>query len=755
MGTPRRGNFIQRMLILLGVLHLSSANLNCTDFKVLPGLKPVDGSAVEIEKLNSPKGPPQCENECRRRKECVSYSIKKNKKWCTLYSTKPFFEFENGYITGTKNDAINSGDQISAMEVNYCREQQRKKFCVVKPGEENFDIKTCDPCPLGFKPDRQGCYTSCACRGERNYKGTVFGDLRLSASQIRYQTSKDGRSSSNDVITPLWDDSFKNGSYWIPYNKNLILDENQNVIRQAMDEIESNTCLKFIERDLERDYLEFIRATECSSQVGRQGGKQKISLGDNCYTHRTITHEIMHALGFWHEQNRPDRDDYVKINLENVDPEQAYIFNKMTRELFGKSLEYDYDIQSIMHYPGNAFSNNNEPTIIDKRTNQQIQLNEKLSVTDLKKLNDFYPCQKATTTKRTTTTTKSTTTTTNTTTTRKTTSTSAIEDKTTNPDLLEDYDDSLEDSMLYEEYSEDSEVLRQQSLPPCERSPCANYELCLEDKVTNSRTCEPSQFIQTSGWIHENHIIGNNLTFWKRYELSFDLNIAKSWMDEPYDGWKNVIHFRDSSTSLDDIPWKTPGYRVPAIFQRGNSNRLRYCNFISNLPGGWPACYEDDVPVNEWFNVKFVQAKEDGEFRYSIFIDGKKVHSVINTTPRVWSAVEAETGRTWLPPTIKETYRPATGSRFRNLQLFSFCQSKEGGWLGKNYEGEVSTTRSGRKCQAWASKSPHNHGLNSYPGNFCRNPDDEPGGFGATRQTRTNVGNIVMFLFATVKMLHQ
>ena len=97
-----------------------------------------------------------------------------------------------------------------------------------------------------------------------------------------------------------------------------------------MNEIESNTCLKFIERDLERDHLEFIRATECSSQVGRQGGKQKILLGDNCYTHRTITHEvkleydfcmvtctiqIMHALGFWHEQNRPDRDDYVKKGL--------------------------------------------------------------------------------------------------------------------------------------------------------------------------------------------------------------------------------------------------------------------------------------------------------------------------------------------------------------------------------------------------------------------------------------------------------
>ena len=66
--------------------------------------------------------------------------------------------------------------------------------------------------------------------------------------------------------------------------------------------------------------------------------------------------------------------------------------------------------------------------------------------------------------------------------------------------------------------------------------------------------------------------------------------------------------------------------------------------------------------------------------------------------------------------------------RYKLTFCLGFCQSKEGGWLGKNYDGKLSTTRSGRKCQAWASKSPHNHGLNSYPGNFCRNPDGEPGG---------------------------
>ena len=38
-----------------------------------------------------------------------------------------------------------------------------------------------------------------------------------------------------------------------------------------------------------------------------------------CFSQATILHEIMHALGFWHEHSRPDRAKHIEIYWENID----------------------------------------------------------------------------------------------------------------------------------------------------------------------------------------------------------------------------------------------------------------------------------------------------------------------------------------------------------------------------------------------------------------------------------------------------
>lgn len=79
----------------------------------------------------------------------------------------------------------------------------------------------------------------------------------------------------------------------------------------------------------------------------------------------TAIHEIGHIVGFWHEQSRPDRDQYVKIHLENVRNGYASDFSKIQDV---NSLGVPYDYNSIMHYSETAFAKFGTITISTKES---------------------------------------------------------------------------------------------------------------------------------------------------------------------------------------------------------------------------------------------------------------------------------------------------------------------------------------------------------------------------------------------------
>ena len=75
-----------------------------------------------------------------------------------------------------------------------------------------------------------------------------------------------------------------------------------------------------------------------------------------CYFLFIAVHQLMHIIGFHHEHRRHDRDQYVTINYENIQPNDAHNFDK-NKQCDEKSF-IPFDIDSIMLYTSHSFSKN-------------------------------------------------------------------------------------------------------------------------------------------------------------------------------------------------------------------------------------------------------------------------------------------------------------------------------------------------------------------------------------------------------------
>lgn len=141
----------------------------------------------------------------------------------------------------------------------------------------------------------------------------------------------------------------------------------------------------------EPDVLVFQTANSgCKSYVGKVGGKQPIWISPSCGT-TEIAHEIMHALGFIHEQNRSDREAYVKIQWDNVLESAAKNFGLFPSSMMKVSGAAPFDFESIMLYPPTIFSKNGQPTMVTVDPKNRIEPRRELSPSDLKRISDSYP----------------------------------------------------------------------------------------------------------------------------------------------------------------------------------------------------------------------------------------------------------------------------------------------------------------------------------------------------------------------------
>ncbi|ESO89257.1 hypothetical protein LOTGIDRAFT_106252, partial [Lottia gigantea] len=184
----------------------------------------------------------------------------------------------------------------------------------------------------------------------------------------------------------------------VPYEIDNTYDHVQRMeMKLAMDEFQNKTCVRFVPRTDEPDYIRIRSDTGCFSPVGRRGGQQLVSIGPGCDSKGTIMHELMHTLGFWHEHSRPDRDTYITIIWDNIPQIHETNFRKYTVEDID-TLGAAYDYGSIMHYKNNTFATDrSKPTIKNKYPlSEGVEMGQRirLSEIDIDKVKRLYRCSK-------------------------------------------------------------------------------------------------------------------------------------------------------------------------------------------------------------------------------------------------------------------------------------------------------------------------------------------------------------------------
>ncbi|XP_062403178.1 high choriolytic enzyme 1-like [Sardina pilchardus] len=225
----------------------------------------------------------------------------------------------------------------------------------------------------------------------RANKNVVRGpEEPLVVDDIAYKSEAERNADPCTSYGCMWP-KYSDGYVYVPYViANHYSSRELSIIERGLQSFSSSTCIRFVPWNYERDYIYIQSLNGCYSYLGRAGNGQTLSLSrSGCMYHNTVQHELLHALGFNHEQTRSDRDGYIRIYLENVEYSMQYNFNKINT--LNQNTPYDYN--SVMQYHRYAFSMNGLPTM-EPIPNPNVAFGEasQMSYNDILRLNRLYYC---------------------------------------------------------------------------------------------------------------------------------------------------------------------------------------------------------------------------------------------------------------------------------------------------------------------------------------------------------------------------
>uniref|UniRef100_S4RRW5 Metalloendopeptidase n=1 Tax=Petromyzon marinus TaxID=7757 RepID=S4RRW5_PETMA len=211
-----------------------------------------------------------------------------------------------------------------------------------------------------------------------------------------------------DIMSPLTRNAIANlgfkwaksedGNVYIPYEMyNRYEPEQQRVIQEAMNEFNYRTCVRFVPRHNEADYLAFYPVMGCYSLMGHHRGMQIVSLDERCLPFNLLGHKVVCYVRYKAERCRENTGCESRVV-----PFSAFVacrragyehnFNKEQTN----NLDTPYDYGSLLHYNRyTSYQKNRRPTLVPTpETNVTLGQREKLSDQDVYKVNRFYACSK-------------------------------------------------------------------------------------------------------------------------------------------------------------------------------------------------------------------------------------------------------------------------------------------------------------------------------------------------------------------------
>jgi hypothetical protein len=142
----------------------------------------------------------------------------------------------------------------------------------------------------------------------------------------------------------------------IPYDVSKLEKDQRALVLRAMNRwMNTGARISFLPRTTEAEYVCFTGQTNMGNNTSRVGYKkgERTEINITTFWWRQnewmVTHELGHVLGFFHEHERWDRDEYVTFHYDHIKPGRQDDYDWIPRtNWLVSSTAYDY--RSIMHY---------------------------------------------------------------------------------------------------------------------------------------------------------------------------------------------------------------------------------------------------------------------------------------------------------------------------------------------------------------------------------------------------------------------